>query len=91
MSVHVVVLVAKLTLRLDPVGPVDDHRVSDAAEVRVLLAELERRVAGQRPAHGVVVVGARLTELVDPLEVAFHGLRRLAGEDRDALLVEDAR
>ena len=84
----VVVLVAELALGLDPVRPVHDERVPHTAEVRVLLAQLERRVPGERPADRVVVVRTGLAELVDARQVPLHRLGRFAGEDRDALLVE---
>ena len=69
MSVHVVVLVAELALRLDPGRPVHHERVPGAAEVGVLLAQLEGRVAGDRPADRVMVVRAGLAELIDALQV----------------------
>jgi hypothetical protein len=58
--------------------------------VHVLLAQLERCVAGKGPPDRIVVVGPRLAELINALEVPLDGLGRLAGEDRDALLVEQA-
>ena len=74
---HVVELRADLALGLDALGPVDDGAVARAAPVRGdLLGPLVGRVHGVRPAHGVVVVGLRPAELVDPRR---QELRRLEG------------
>jgi hypothetical protein len=81
----VVVLVAQLPLGLDPLRPVHHQRVPDAAEVGVLLAQLEGGAAGDRPPDRVVVVGAGLAELVQPSQVLLH---RLGDHVADTLLVE---
>ena len=74
---HVVELRADLALGLDPLRPVDDGAVARAAPVRGdLLGPLVGRVHGVRPAHGVVVVGLRPAELVEP---GHQELRRLEG------------
>ena len=82
---------ADLALGLDPLGPVDDRAVARAAPVRGdLLGPLVRRIHGMRPAHGVVVVGLRPAELVEPGQ---QELGRLEGRQavEVAHLVERSR
>ena len=62
-------LVAHLAARGDARGPVHDQRRAHATEPRVALPQAQRRVAGPRPAPGVVVVRAVAAEVVDAREV----------------------
>jgi hypothetical protein len=82
------VLVAQLTPGLDPLWPVDDHRVSDAAFPGVALEQLARRVERHRPAGGVMVVGLRRAELVDVfqvvVDVVHHSVEERVLVDRAA-------
>ena len=69
---------ANLALGLDALGPVDDGGVARAAPVRGdLLGPLEGRVHGVRPGDGVVVVGFRSAEFVDPRRQVFGRLEVL--------------
>ena len=73
---HVVELRADLALRLDALRPVHDGAVARAAPVRGdLLGPLVGRVHRVRPAHGVVVVGFRPAELVEPRHQELRGLQ----------------
>ena len=73
----VVELVADLSSGAETVGPVDDGPVAGAPEVGGdLFRPLVRGAHGVGPAHGVVVVRLRRTELVD---VGGHELGRLEG------------
>ena len=81
------VLVTRLAIGSDAGGPMHDERIGDTALVRVALEALERRVAGPRPAPGVVVVGVRSTEVVDPAQVLVEALGH---EVEEVLLVERA-
>ena len=75
---HVGKLRANLALGFDALGPVDDGAVARAAPVGGdLLGPLVRRVHGVRPAHGVVVVGLRPAEFVDPLRQVLGRLKGL--------------
>ena len=69
---RVVVLVADLPARLDPLGPGDDARVAGAAVELVALPHLERRVERHRPTGRVVVVGQRAAELFDLREILIR-------------------
>ena len=67
---HVVELAADLALRLDALGPLQDHAVARAAEVaRHLLGPLERRVRRPGPADRVVRERGRAAPVFD---VARH-------------------
>ena len=77
----------------DQLRIVDDQRVANAAAVGVLLVALERRVAGHRPAQGIVVVQVALADLVDVGEVLFQRVahavevaQRIDGAEGRALL-----
>ena len=62
---------------VDPVGPVHDGAVAGAAPVRGdLLGPLERCAHRPRPAHRVVVVGARRAELVHLAQHELGSLQR---------------
>ena len=75
---HVVELAAHLALGRDALRPVHDRAVAGAAPVRGdLLRPLVRRVHRVRPADGVVVVGRRGAEHVDP---GGHELGRLEAD-----------
>jgi len=65
-----VVLVAHLSLRLDPLGPRNDQRATRAAAIfRVALEHLEWRRERHRPTGRKVVVGLRATEDIQILHV----------------------
>jgi hypothetical protein len=66
------VLGADLAPGLDALGPVDDERVADAATERLSLPAAIRRVAGVRPAPGVVVEVLRPTQVVEGGEVLLE-------------------
>ena len=75
----VVPLVADLAPGLDPARPVHDGAVAGAAVVGGdLLGPLVRRAHRVRPAHGVVVVGLRATDLVQVLVPELRGLELVA-------------
>src|SRR5262249_1146349 len=65
---------ADFALGLDAFRPVYDERVARAAEVRVLLAQLEGRVHRQRPADRIMLIGTCLPHLCAPLQVSLHRL-----------------
>ncbi len=66
---HVAELRTDLVLRLDALGPGDDHAVARAAEIRRdLLHPAERRVERHRPARRHVRVGLGAAPLVDQLD-----------------------
>ena len=65
---HVGKLRANLAPGFDTLGPVDNSAVARPAPMgRDLLGPLVGGVHGVRPAHGVVVIGFRPAEFVDPL------------------------
>ena len=75
---HVGKLRANLAPGFDALGPVDDGAVARAAPVGGdLLGPLVGGVHGVRPAHGVVVVGFRPAEFVDPLREVLGRLEGL--------------
>ena len=59
------ILRAHFTLRFDPLRPVDDERIADAAAVGLALPAAERRVARKCPAPGVVIEDLGTAELVE--------------------------
>ena len=69
-----VVLVAHLTMALDPFRPVDQKRIADAAVIAIALPHLERRVEGHRPAGGVMVVRQRATQHIQVVEVLLQAI-----------------
>jgi hypothetical protein len=74
---HMMELPPHLALASDALGPVHDCSVARAAPVgRDLLGPLIRGVHGMRPAHGIVVVGLRSAQLVEPLHQELRGLDR---------------
>ncbi len=78
---------AHLALGRDAVGPVDDGAVAGAAPVGGdLLGPLVGRVHGVRPTDGVVVVGARRAEVVDPAGHELDRLERAGSVERDRLV-----
>ena len=81
------VLAAILALRFDAVRPVDDERVGHAALVHLTLPAAERRVAGDRPAPRVVVMGEGPAYLVEASEPLFD---RRAGDVPRTQVVERA-
>ena len=83
-------LVADLAGRVDAVRPAHDRAGAGAAVVGGdLLGPLVRRVHRVRPAHGVVVVGGRGAEVVDPGDHELGGLQ-LGGAVEVDQLVEAA-
>src|SRR5947207_11606497 len=73
------VLVTHLATTLDPLGPVNQKRVADAAVVAIALPHLERRIASHRPAGGVMVVRPGATQHIQELEVLFQAIRNTVG------------
>src|SRR5882672_12813040 len=75
---HVMELGADLPLGLDSLWPMDNGAVACAAKVRSdLLGPLIRSVHGMRPADGVMIVGFRPAQLVDPGSKVFGSLHGL--------------
>ncbi len=80
-------LAALLAPRLDAPRPVHDRAVARAAPVRGhLLGPLVGRVHGVGPAHGVVVVGLRAAQFVDPVHQELRGLERRGPVEIDHLV-----
>ncbi|MNX95423.1 hypothetical protein D3C86_1276950 [compost metagenome] len=72
---RVKVLVPHLAPGRDPLGPGEQHGIRGPALVaRVAFEKLERRVEGQGPTGGIVIVGGRSAEVVEVLEVLAQGV-----------------
>ena len=81
-------LAADFAFSLDSLGPVHDGPVARAAQVRGdLLGPLVGRIHGVRPAHGIVVVGFRTAQLVQPRHQELGGLQRGRAIEIDHLVV----
>ena len=63
---------ANLTLRLDPLRPVDHGGVARRGKRRMALPADHRRAARLSPWHGVVPAGFRSTQIVDVLQQVLH-------------------
>ena len=63
---------ANLTLRLDPLGPVDDGGVARCGKGRMPLTADHRRATRLTPWHGVMSAGFRSTQIVDVLQQVLH-------------------
>ncbi len=74
------VLMPDLALGLDPLRPVHEERIGHAAAKGLALPALERRVAGEGPAPGVVVEVFRPAEVVERREVLLQIVRHVVEE-----------
>src|SRR5215470_14555952 len=76
------VLRAHFTLRFDPFRPVNNEWIADTAAVGLALPTAKRRVAGPRPAPGVVVTNLWAAKLVQSGEVLFQRSLHVVEEQR---------
>src|SRR5262249_19235870 len=76
------VLRAYFTLRFDTLRPVDDERIAGTAAVGLALPTAKRRVAGPRPAPGIVVTKLGAAKLVQSSQVLFERSLHVVEEQR---------
>ncbi len=76
----VVVLCSQLAFTFDLPRPRDNQRIGVAAVMRILLPALQWRIACHRPAHRIVRIGIRATELVEQSQHFLDRVRVIVAE-----------
>ena len=84
------ILRAHFPLCLDALRPVNDERIADPTAIGLALPAAERRIAGERPAPGVVVAVFRPAELVQGGQVLLRRALHVVEEERHEIRAPQA-